>query len=110
MKKIEKIKHIICLLLVCLFYNAAWSGTIVYPRRVTTALVETGKSFTVWYAADRNETIQLVELQAPYNTLYPSVHMAAGKWESDVDSHNTYNRRIMLTIPEDAPQIATTSY
>ncbi len=95
------------LLLLCCLVASGWGATIVYPRRSTTAIVKAGEHFDVWFDADSGQTVNAVELQGPYNTVYPAIRIAIGNWEYDADSHNTYDTKIAVSVPVHAPSTLT---
>lgn len=92
----------ICLFIIG-FYCTGWCGKIVYPWRVTTAIVLPGESFEVWFDAEEGQTVNTVELKGPYNTVCTTKKVMAGNWEYDADSGNTYNTNITVTVPADTP-------
>ena len=97
--------HTCMLLMVVLsFSHSGWCSKIVYPWNATTALVKVGENFTIWYHATSKEKIKSIELKGPYNTvLIQSFKTKKGSWIYDEASGATYNRKISVTIPSDAP-------
>jgi hypothetical protein len=84
---------------------SGWCGKIIYPWNATTAIVKAGESFTVWFDADEGQNISSVELFGPYNSV--STTMVAnqrGSWIYDEESGNTYNTRIVVSVPSLAPE------
>lgn len=79
-------------------------GQIVYPWNATTAIVKAGDSFDVWFDADDHQTVASVVLRGPYNTvLIPEIARQTGAWTYDSVSGNTYDTRITVSVPSDAP-------
>ncbi|MBV5342380.1 hypothetical protein JZU68_01770, partial [bacterium] len=95
-------KLIVILLLFCIT-NATWSANIVYPWRATTAIVKNGDSFEVWLKADEGQKVTSVSLQALYNTVSVSFKTKNGSWVFDSTSENTYNTKITIKVPANAP-------
>ena len=83
--------------------SIGWCGKIVRPWRATSAIVLSGESFDVWFDADSGQTVNSVVLQGPYNSVSCSKSVSAGNWEYDKLSHNTYDTKITVTVPVDAP-------
>ena len=99
----RKVKSIfMCLFLISL-YSIGWCGEIVFPGKGSTEIVKVGESFEVWFDADAGQTVNSVELQGPYNTVYPLENVAMGSWEWDPISGNTYNTLIIVDVPAGAP-------
>lgn len=101
-----KRKIIIFSLLVALLFGFTpnvWCGKIVYPWRSTTAIVKAGNSFEVWFDADAGQTVDAVELKGPYNSVSCTMSVTTGNWQYDQMSGNTYNTKIMVTVPDNAP-------
>ena len=92
----------ICLLLISLC-SIGFCGKIVRPWRATSAIVVSGESFEVWFDANSGQTVNSVELQGPYNSVSCSQSISTGNWEYDKYSHNTYDTKITVTVPADAP-------
>lgn len=90
------------LLLVC--SNMAWSAKIVYPWRAANAMVKAGESFEVWFNADADQTINYIALSGPYNTVETTINVETGSWVYDEWSGNQYNTKIIVTVPENAPE------
>ncbi|MBM4104292.1 MAG: discoidin domain-containing protein [Planctomycetes bacterium] len=103
MMTFHKIKFSFYYLLICSFCGICFGGKIVYPWRSTTAIVLPGGSFEVWFDADSGQTVNSVELQGPYNTVYPTKSITTGNWEYDQMSGNRYDTRITVTVPANAP-------
>jgi hypothetical protein len=80
------------------------SRKIVYPGRSTTAIVKTGESFEVWFVADNSsQTVEAVQLRGPYTTLSATHSVEKGNWVYDPISGRSYNTRIKITVPGNAP-------
>lgn len=93
----------ITILLFLFFTSLAWCGNIVYPWRATTAIVKSGESFEVWFNADAQQKVNSVILQGPYHRVSTKLKIKKGSWVYDVTSQNTYNTKITVTIPQNAP-------
>ncbi len=92
------------LLSFCLSFSLiAFSGTIVYPWRATTAIAKSGDSFEVWFNADAGQVVNAIELKAKYNTVSAKIKIERGSWVYDATSQNTYNTKITVKVPADAP-------
>ncbi len=91
------------LLFLTFFATNNWCAQIIYPWRATTAIVKVGESFEVWFDGDSGQTINSVILEGPYNSVISSFSVENGNWEYDGWSGNTYNTRITVTVPADAP-------
>jgi len=65
--------------------------------------VKNGDSFEVWLNADENQKVTKVLLQAQYNVVTPSYKISNGLWVYDATSANTYNTKISIRIPKNAP-------
>jgi hypothetical protein len=78
-------------------------GKIVYPWRATTTIVKSGKSFEAWFDADNGQTVNSVELKGPYNSVVASFSVKRGDWKYDQWSGNTYDRKITVKVPVNAP-------
>ena len=88
-----------------LISSTAWSGRIVYPWNATTAIVKAGENFTVFYHADKGESVESVELRGPYNSvILPSVDAKTGHWIYDEASRKTYNTRLSVRVPSTTPE------
>ncbi|MCU0857451.1 MAG: NBR1-Ig-like domain-containing protein [Pontiellaceae bacterium] len=88
----------------CGLGNTGWCGRIIRPWRATTSIVKAGESFDVWFIADAGQTVTNVVLNGPYNTVNPTMAApATGTWVYDPISTNTYNTRITVTVPSNAP-------
>lgn len=81
----------------------ALCGNIVYPWRATTAIIQSGGSFEVWFNADSGQAIHSIELNGPYNTLSTSISTVADNWVYDPMSGNTYTHTITVAVPADTP-------
>tara|TARA_B100000809_G_scaffold49858_1_gene44828 strand:+ start:4533 stop:7361 length:2829 start_codon:yes stop_codon:yes gene_type:complete len=105
MNLIHKGKSIglLTMLLVFVFSINVWSQKIIYPWRVTTEIVRSGESFEVWFISDGSQTVNSVELVGPYNTVHTTKTVETGTWEYDANSHNTYDTKITVTVPPNAP-------
>lgn len=79
------------------------TGQIVYPWRSTTAIVEAGECFDVWFDADAGQTVSSVQLQSAYKTVSVDKRVACGNWVYDQMSGNEYNTRITVTVPPATP-------
>lgn len=100
MKKI--VLHILYLIAI-LFTTFCWCQTIVYPWRSAPAIVKNGESFEVWFNADQQQTVNSVSLQGPYNTVEATLTIQKGSWIYDSTSLNTYNTKITVKVPQNAP-------
>lgn len=85
------------------FSITAMCGNIVYPWRATSAILQSGGNFEVWFNAVKGETIHSIELNGPYNTVNTSISTVTGNWVYDPMSGNSYNNKITVTIPKDTP-------
>lgn len=83
--------------------QSARGAKIVYPWRATTAIVKAGETVEVWFDADTGQTVHAAELTGPYTTVQTSVRVENGSWVYDEWSGNSYDRKITLTVPPDAP-------
>jgi hypothetical protein len=83
--------------------SSSWGGNIVYPWRSTTAIVKSGETFEVWFNASTGQTVNSIELKSAYTVVSASMSMENGNWTYDVLSGYTYNTRITVTVPSDAP-------
>ncbi len=101
--KNRNILSFLTLLILINFSSSAWCANIVRPWRSTTAIVKAGDSFEVWFNADNGQTVNSVQLQGPYNTVNSSITIGNGNWVYDPLSGNTYNTKITVTVPSDAP-------
>jgi hypothetical protein len=81
----------------------AWCGNIVYPWRSATAIVKGGDTFEVWYNASAGQTVNSIQLLSAYTTVSTSMSIVNGTWTYDVLSGYTYNQKITVTVPSDAP-------
>jgi predicted phosphodiesterase len=82
-------------------------GRIIYPWNATTAIVKTGESFEIWFDSKPGQILRSVVLKGPYNTVpipSESITSKTGTWQYDPVSENTYNQRIMVTVPQDIPE------
>jgi hypothetical protein len=93
----------ITILFFLVFTSFAWCGNIVYPWRATTAIAKAGETFEVWFNANENQKVRSVILQAPYHTVSTKHKTKNGCWIYDPTSQNTYNTRITVTVPKNAP-------
>jgi predicted MPP superfamily phosphohydrolase len=99
-------KAAICAVLFSLVFlsTAGWCAKIVYPWRATTAVVVSGSTFEVWFSADAGQTVNSITLQGPYKSVTPTFTTASSTtWTYDTWSGNTCNRKIIVTVPSDAP-------
>jgi len=82
----------------------SWGGKIIYPWRASTAMVKAGESFEVWFVADEGQTVNAVELKGLHIDITPAgFSTATGNWTYDQWSGNTYNTKITVNVPEEAP-------
>jgi hypothetical protein len=91
------------LFILILASGTSWAGNIVYPWRSTTAIVKSGETFEVWFNASTDQTVNSIQLTSTYTTISTSVDIDSGIWTYDALSGYTYNRRITVTVPFDAP-------
>lgn len=98
-------KYRLSLLLLLVTAGSLCAGQIISPWRATTAIVEAGDTFEVWFDADAaaGQVVNAVELRSPYLTVPTSRSVENGNWQYDHESGNTYNQRITVTVPIDAP-------
>lgn len=79
-------------------------GRIIYPWNAATAIVKAGDDFTVWFVADAAQKVTSAQLRGPYNSVsIPSVEIQTGSWVYDKISGNTYNTRVTVPVPANAP-------
>ncbi len=90
------------LLAMCLS-TAVQSANIVYPWRSTTAIVQSGNSFEVWFNADPGQSVNSTELRGSYHTVTCSHSILEGDWQYDPLSGNRYNTKITVTVPSETP-------
>jgi hypothetical protein len=83
--------------------TTSWCGKIIYPWRATSSIVQTGNNADIWFIAEEGETIHSIQLKAPYHSINVNYTIEEGTWEYDRNSGNTYNRRITVTVPANAP-------
>tara|TARA_B100000809_G_scaffold127796_2_gene125929 strand:- start:2312 stop:4912 length:2601 start_codon:yes stop_codon:yes gene_type:complete len=83
--------------------TSVWSQQIVKPWRASSAIVKSGEIFEVWFNANSGQTVNSIELVGPYQTVAVSQNITVGSWEYDQWSENTYNQKITVTVPENAP-------
>jgi hypothetical protein len=81
----------------------SFTANIVYPWRATTAIVKSGDSFELWFKADDGQKVTSVSLQALYNAVSVSFKTKNGAWVFDSTSENTYNTKITINVPTNAP-------
>jgi calcineurin-like phosphoesterase family protein len=82
----------------------SWGGKIIYPWRTSTAIVKVGESFDIWFVADDGQTVNAIELTGPHNDVIPAgFSTVTGNWTYDEWSGNTYNTKITVNVPVDAP-------
>jgi predicted MPP superfamily phosphohydrolase len=94
----------ISLFFILFIATESWGGKIVYPWRATTAMVMAGESFEVWFVADNGQTVDSVKLIGPHINVTPvSFSATTGSWTYDQWSGNTYNTKITVNVPADAP-------
>lgn len=99
----QRKNYLILILSFLLLTNVVYGGKIVRPWRSTTEIVKVGESFEVWFYADNGQTINAIDIQGPYNTVNCSFTTTTGSWVYDQMSGNTYNTKITVTVPVDAP-------
>lgn len=93
-----------CLLLACGLWSTGRAGQIVYPWRATTAIVKAGQTFEVWFKADPAQEVTGARLESPHKAIATGIRgMSKTEWVYDSQSGNTCNRRITVTVPDDAP-------
>ncbi len=97
------IKSVVILFLLISFNITAFCGKIIYPWRATTAIVEGGENFEVWFNADAEQTVNSVQLKGPYNNVATAIEIKTGSWIYDVTSQNSYNTKITVKVPKSAP-------
>jgi len=97
------VKKLIGLLVLLGVSQTGWSAKIVRPWRATTAIVKAGETTEVWFDADSGQAVKSAELIGPYNTVAASVRVERGTWVYDQWSGNTYDRKITVTVPANAP-------
>ncbi len=76
---------------------------IIYPWRATTAIVTAGGSFEVWFDAGPEQKVESVELRGSYHSVAVEMSIQRGEWVYDKLSVNSFNTRIAVTVPKDAP-------
>ena len=96
-------RYALIIILIIGFTTLGWCANIVYPWRATTAIVKSGETFEVWLNADKDETINSVTLQGPYNSVTTTKTVETGNWVYDKTSLNTYNTKITVKVPASAP-------
>ena len=101
-KTSRKLGFMIALIL-AFFSTDNWCAKIIYPWRATTAIVKVGETFEVWFDADSGQTINSIILEGPYNSVTSFFSVENGNWEYDGWSGNTYDIRLTVTVPADAP-------
>ncbi|MCF8379596.1 MAG: T9SS type A sorting domain-containing protein [Bacteroidales bacterium] len=102
MKK-QIIFSFLMLLILISISSSAWCANIVRPWRSTTAIVKAGDSFETWFNADNGQTVNSVQLRGLYNTVNTTITIENGNWVYDPLSGNTYNTKINVSVPSDAP-------
>lgn len=100
----KKLLTVLTYLFVNYFLSAGFSGNIVYPWRATTAIVKSGESFEVWFNANAGQTVNSIVLKGPYLPINVSiVNIESHSWVYDQWSGNTFNQKITVSVPEEAP-------
>lgn len=92
----------VLLIAICFSINS-WSQNIVYPWRATTAILKGGESFEVWFNAANGQSLSSIELKGEYNSVGTTMSTVNGNWVYDPMSGNTYNMKITVNVPSDAP-------
>lgn len=86
------------------FSTIAFCGNIVYPWRATTAIVKSGDSFEIWFNADANQTLNLVQFKSEFLTITGAdMVITTGSWTFDPVSGNKYNQKISIKVPISTP-------
>ncbi len=101
MKTIKKIFGIFAILVLC--SSSLWAGKIIRPWRATTAIVEAGKTFEVWFDASGGQTVNSVQLRSEHKTINVGKSVQIGSWTYDKLSGNKYDNRITVTVPSSCP-------
>ena len=96
-------KQFTLVFLLLILANLGWCGKIVYPWRATTAIVQRGESFEVWFDADAGQSVDSVMLQGPFNAFSDPITIKTGRWVYDAASQNTYGTKITVAVPRSAP-------
>ena len=94
----------ISLVLALFIYMDAGAANIVRPWRSTTAIVLAGETFEVWVNADEGQNVESIELNGPFHSVGCSHVLTTGDWVYDPLSGNSFNRRVLVTVPADAPE------
>lgn len=101
----KKLFPIIVLIIIFCFPDIGWCGKIIYPWNATTAIVKSGESFTIWFDADKDQTVENIKLQGPYNSVsLVSFTTQKGFWLYDDMSGKMYNTQITVHIPANTPE------
>ncbi len=91
------------LFLTVFFADNLWAGKIIYPWRATTAIATPGETFEVWFIAEPEQTVNSVKLNGPYHSVNADYSVVKGNWVYDKNSENTYNQKLTVMVPPDAP-------
>jgi hypothetical protein len=84
--------------------GTAWGWRIVYPWRATTAIVQAGRTFEVWYKADPGEEVTGARLEGPFKTLAADIReIGKTAWVYDRQSGEACNRKLTVAVPAGAP-------
>ena len=82
----------------------SYSANIVYPWRATTAIVKSGESFEIWFNADANQTVNIVQFKSEFLTITGvDMNITTGSWTFDPVSGNKYNQKISIKVPVSTP-------
>ena len=93
------------IMLTTMLWSSGFGGAIIHPWNATNAIVKAGDSFIVWFDADDGGAVDSVTLRGPYNSVtVSSVTSESGSWIYDDSSGNTYDSRISVPVPADAPE------
>ncbi len=65
--------------------------------------MKAGETTEVWFDADSGQAVKSAELIGPYNTVTAFVRVERGTWVYDQWSGNTYDRKITVAVPANAP-------
>ncbi|MBE0676362.1 MAG: metallophosphoesterase, partial [Bacteroidales bacterium] len=94
------------LFFIALFFSSTICrcGEIIYPWRSTTAIVQSGHAFEVWFNADAGQKVYSAKLRGPYNIVDATINsISEQEWIYDQWSGNTCNRKFTVSVPADAP-------
>ncbi|MBN2639540.1 MAG: hypothetical protein JXR65_10705 [Bacteroidales bacterium] len=83
--------------------HVAHAQKIVYPWRATTAIVKAGDAFEIWFVSDSCQKVSSILLKGPYQIVKPIYTLENGNWIYDAISEKTFNTRIKVTVPDNAP-------